>query len=88
MRRVAVVVAVAALYRHHKWLVRVLMIAFVCEAIWFLFIWILSFPRLVVFDSACLLANLEDVKWCFLAVAYVSTDLPFRLRKYTLLLNG
>jgi hypothetical protein len=69
-------VIVAALYRHHKWLIRGLVAAFVCETIWVTLVWSVFYPRSAPLNGACDIVNLAAVKWCFLAAAYVSHISP------------
>jgi hypothetical protein len=66
----SVFVTVAALYRGHRWLIRGLVAAFLCEITWLICVWTLLFPRSAPLDSGCDVADLGSVKWCFLAVAY------------------
>jgi hypothetical protein len=66
---------VAALYRNHRWLTRGLYVAFLCEVVWLVCVWSLLFPRSGALDDACNAADLANVKWCFIAVAFVPLPL-------------
>jgi hypothetical protein len=68
-------VVVAALYSTHKWLVRGLVVTFICQVVWGVVVWSLLYPRSAPLDGACSIRDTTTVKWCLLSTACV-VDLP------------